>query len=252
VWTAVVLGCLGSSVHKQCGYELQQRLDTARAQESNTRNYVLTGDIQYLTDKPYLHIPFPDPAVLAAYLDDPSVRSILPRNIGAPLPGSIITGGSDAAGIVGGHGPDVPMPLAPTWGTFGTDGVAATGTVSIAFPAAHRGYRVEIPVAGQSRAEGIALEIEQDGKRWPLHAGGDGNEAWGVATAKVRGRPFTLHITDTSPDAWLAVGSPVAGGRWDDRVDRLLDRWDVFVIIGSVMGVALLTFVSLAPAESLL
>jgi len=41
-------------------------------------------------------------------------------------------------------------------------------------------------------------------------------------------------------------------GRWDDRVERLLARWDVFLIIGSVMAVALLTFASLAPAEPLL
>lgn len=251
-WTLVVLGCLGSSVHKHCGTQLQQRLETARAQEVNTRNYVCTGDIRHLTDKPYLHVPYPLPDHLAAILDDPSVRTILPRNIGAPLQGSIITSGPDTACVVGGCGPDAPIVMARTWGTYGPAGAATTGTAAIEFPAAHRGYRVEIPVAGQSRAQGIMLEVEQDGKRWPLHAVGDGDQTWGVATAKVRGRPFTLHVTDGSPEAWVAVGSPVAVGRWDDRVDRLLSRGDVFVILGSVIAVALLTFVSLAPAETLL
>jgi hypothetical protein len=199
-----------------------------------------------------MHVPYPRPHHLAAVLDNPAVRSILPRNIGAPLQGTLLENEPADACIVGGYCPDVPVAQAQTWGTFGTAGAATTGKASIVFPAAHRGYRVAIPVAGQSRAEGITLEVEQNGKRWPLHAVGDGNQSWGVATAKVRGGPFTLHITDGSPAAWLAVGSPVAVGRWDDRVERLLARWDVFLIIGSVMAVALLTFASLAPAEPLL
>jgi hypothetical protein len=101
-------------------------------------------------------------------------------------------------------------------------------------------------VAQSVRFDAHTLEIEQDGKRWPLHAVGNRDDAWGSVTAEVRGRPFTLHITDTSPDAWLAVGSPFAEGRWDGLIVKLIARWDVFVIMGSVLAVALLTFVSLA------
>lgn len=251
-WTAVVLGCLGSSVHKHCGDDLQQRLETAQAQERNTKSYVLTGDISHLENKPLLHVPHPRPDHLAAILDDPSVRAILPRNIGDPLKGAIIQSGSEAAGTIDGYGPKTPSPMAPAWGTYSTAGAATTGTASIGFPAAHRGYAVEIPVAGDSRAQGIGIDIEQDGRRWPLNAVGASDEMWGVATAKVRGRPFTLHITDTSPTAWVAVGSPIIVGRWDGGVDRLIARWDVFVIVGGVMAVSLLTFVSLAPAEAIL
>jgi hypothetical protein len=251
-WTAVVLGCLGSSVHKHCGHDLQQRLETAQSQECNTRNYVLTGDKKHFEDKPFLHVPHPRPDHLAAVLDNPLVRAILPRNIGEPLKGSILETGSEAAGTLGGYGPKTPTSMAPAWGTYGTAGAATTGTGCITFAAVHRGYAVEIPVAGNSRAEGIVLEVEQDGRRWPLRAVGESNETWGVATATVRGRPFTLHITDTNPNAWIAVGSPVAMGRWDNQVDRLLARWDVFVIVGSVMAVAVLTFVSLAPAKPVL
>jgi hypothetical protein len=55
-----------------------------------------------------------------------------------------------------------------------------------------------------------------------------------------------------SAEAWLAVGRPVAVGRWDARVDKLLARWDVFVIMGSVTVVALLTFISLARPASIM
>jgi hypothetical protein len=251
-WAAIVLGCLGSNVHKHCMNDMQQRLITAQAQEINTRSYVLTGDKQHLTDKPFMHVPHPSPDHLAAVLDNASVRAILPRNIAAPLKGSFIVSDQKAAGTFDGYSPKTPRPLAQAWGTFADNGAATTGTASITFPRSHRGYRVEIPVVGQSRAEGIALEIEQDGARWPLRAVGDGDEQWGVATATVHGRPFTLHITDNSSEAWVAVGSPVPMGMLDSQVDRLLRRWDVFVIAGSVMAAALLTFVGLAPAKPVL
>ena len=248
-WTAVVLGCLGASVHKHCPHDLQSRLETARAQELNTRNYVCTGDINHLTDKPFLHVPYPDSKRLAALLDDPAVRAILPKNIGVPMLGSLVTSSLPADGIGNGYGPDLPTPLARAWGTFGKERAATTGTAAIAFAADHRGYRVEIPVAGQLQSEGISLEVEQDGNRWPLQAGGAGTNSWALVVAEVRGRPFTLHIADASPEAWIAVGSPVAVGRWDGWVERLLARWDLFVIFGAVTAVALLTFVSLVPAE---
>ena len=251
-WTAVVLAFLGYAVHKHYRLVMPHRLEMARTQELNTRNYVHTSDMQHLSDKPHLHIPYPNPMRLAAILDTPSIRAILPRNIGAPLVGSIIESSPSDACVIDGHGPDLPVPMTHTWGTYGTAGAATTGRASITFPAAHRGYRVEIPVAGQSRAKGITLEVEQDGKCWPLHTVGDRDDAWGSATAKVRGRPFTLHITDTSAEAWLAVGSPVAVGRLDILVDKLLAYWDVFVIVGSVTAVALLTFVSLARPTDML
>jgi len=251
-WTAAVLGCLGSSVHNHCSRDLKERFETAQAQEINTRNYVLTGDIKHLTDKPYLHVPYPRPDRLAAILDNPLVRSILPRNIGVPLQGSLIESVPANACTVGGCAPDVPVPQSRTWGTFGSVGAATIGKATIAFPAAHRGYYVEIPVIGGPHAKGVTLEVEQNDKRWLLYTAGDSKQVWDVATAKVCGGPFTLHITDGSPDAWLAVGSPVAVGVWDESVQRLISRWDVFLIIGSVLAVLLLTFYNFSPDKTLL
>ncbi len=161
-------------------------------------------------------------------------------------------GDATVAITVNGYRPGPSKPLAPAWGTYGSEGEVATGTASIDFPSVYRGHAVEIPVAGDSRAHGILLEIEQDGKRWPLRAVKDDAEPWGVATATTCGRPFTVHITDMSRQAWVAVGSPVAAGRWDAGVEGLLSRWATFVIIGSVMAVSLVTFVSLAPTEPVL
>lgn len=246
-WVGIVLGCLGASVHKRCPGELEQRRATALAQEVNTRNYVYTGDISHLTDKPHLHVPYPLPGHLAAILDQPTVRTILPRNIGAPMAGTIVARSEGDARIDAGYGADVPSPEGPAWGTHGAQESATILQFSVAFPAPQRAYRIRIPVAGEPEASGIKIEIEQDGKRRPLYTRAASETTWGIATATVRGRPFTVHVTDASLNAWVAVGSPVAVGRWDDRIDRLVTRWDVFVITGAVMAVAVLTLASLAP-----
>lgn len=251
-WAGVVLGCLGYSVHKHCGWELQQRLDSAQAQEENVRNYVLTGDKHHLKGKPFWHVPHPVADHLATVLDNPSVRAILPRNINAPLRGSIKESNLETAGLVDGYGPETPSPVGPAWGTYGAAGGATTAAVSIEFPANHAAYYVQIPVAGEWSADGITAEIECGDARVPLRAVQASNESWGVATAVVRGHPFVVHVIDSSPAAWVAVGSPIAAGRWDGWVDQMLARWDLFVIAGSVMAVAWLTLVSLAPSERLL
>jgi hypothetical protein len=248
-WVGIVLGSLGVSAHKRCPGELEHRRATALAQEVNTKNYVYTGDVSHLTDKPHLHVPYPWPEKLAAILDRPVVRAILPRNIGAPMAGTIAGRAPGDAGILAGHGPEVPAPLTPAWGTFDVAEMPQNTTFAVMFPEAHRGYCVEIPIAGKHDAPGISIEIEQNGMRRPLHAVGHGTDGWRIAIAKVRGSPFTVHVVDTNPDAWVAVGSPVAVGRWDDRVDRLLSRWYVFVVIGAVVAVAGATLASLALAE---
>jgi hypothetical protein len=66
--------------------------DSKMPQEINTRNYVATGDISNLENKPFIHIPypadFPSPGEgvkhLARILDIPEIRSILPSNIAPP------------------------------------------------------------------------------------------------------------------------------------------------------------------------
>ena len=246
LWTVAVLTSLGVVVHRHGRGGMEYRLRTARAQELHTRAYVRTGESHHLTDKPQLDVPFYRPDLLAEILDRPSVRSILPSNLGCPLPGKLHDDRPSGTCTVNGHGPAIPIEPTPTWGTYGPRGAATTGLASIAFPAAHRGYRVEIPVAGLPQAGGISLEIEQDGQRRPLPASGASVDAWGLATATVGGRPFTLHLTDSSPEAWLAVGSPVAVGRWDHAVRRLLGEWDLLVIAGSITAMGVVRSVGLA------
>ncbi len=63
---------------------LQIKKDQSTAEEINARNYVVTGNISCLEDKPWLDIPYPVPEHLASILNNPQVRSILPSNIAPP------------------------------------------------------------------------------------------------------------------------------------------------------------------------
>jgi MFS family permease len=55
-------------------------------QEKNVKNYVATGDIGDLKDKPFLQIPYPPAQAehLASILDTPEIRGILPPDIAPP------------------------------------------------------------------------------------------------------------------------------------------------------------------------
>ncbi len=51
-------------------------------QTRNVHAYLGTGDFSHLADKPLLHIPYPDPNRLRMFLDDPSIRNMLPGTPG--------------------------------------------------------------------------------------------------------------------------------------------------------------------------
>lgn len=55
--------------------------DRVEIQTQNVHAYLATGDMNHLTDRPFLHLPYPDPNRLRMFLDDPHVASMLP---GAP------------------------------------------------------------------------------------------------------------------------------------------------------------------------
>lgn len=82
-WLAVVTYGFSASapnlVHMLNTWAMQ-----GRAQEKNVRAYLCTGDITHISDKPYLHIPYPDAKTLALILENKTVRSFLPGNIYKP------------------------------------------------------------------------------------------------------------------------------------------------------------------------
>ena len=82
-WISVVaLGFISSS--RILANDLKEKSLQGKAQEENVRNYLCTADVKSIYDKPFLYIPYPDPAQLKLFLDNPRIRSILPGNIYGP------------------------------------------------------------------------------------------------------------------------------------------------------------------------
>lgn len=80
LWIVVILSGFASSI-KELGHDLKFKHDSSLEQEKNVRNYLCSGNIMQLEDKPYLNIPYPNPDRLKSLLDNPIIRSILPGNI---------------------------------------------------------------------------------------------------------------------------------------------------------------------------
>ena len=79
-WVVIALvGVVGTKDASR--YSVQFLHQKGLEQESNTRNYVATGNMSYLINKPLFSIPYPDPDRLANILSKPNIRSILPSSI---------------------------------------------------------------------------------------------------------------------------------------------------------------------------
>lgn len=84
LWVAMVAACLQVFNAGNSQHSLKDWRETKKTEETNTRNYVATGDRKYLFNKPQFEIPYPVPELLVSYLDNPEIRRILPANIAPP------------------------------------------------------------------------------------------------------------------------------------------------------------------------
>jgi hypothetical protein len=220
---------------------LAAKRDSGRAQESNTRNYLATGDVEYLKKEPNLQVPYPNAEGFASILASPTVRAILPTNIRPPLTPTSIESEPSAAFVAEGCYSTTPArEFGMTLGSYGPQGNGATGQASLQFGSNMTSGIIEIPVAGYP-LNGNKLEVEQRGQRTPIVLESNPHESWVMAFAKVRTGAFSIVVTDESASFWLAVGAPVMTGRLDSLVSRLLASYPVFIMLGLVAGVLLVT-----------
>lgn len=240
-WLLTVFMSLGRYANEHVWTELSSKLDIGRAQESNTRNYLASGDLKHLQDKPYLHVPYPDSKRLASILESPSIMAILPTNIRSPLTPVLIESQPTDAFVVNGFYPTTPKRNNMTLGSYGAQGDATKGQVTMSFESNERNAVLAIPVAGYPLSSGVKLEVEQNGQRIPVVIERNPKESWGTGYAKVSRGEFSIHMTDSSNTAWLSVGAPSIGGRLDGLVNRLLANYLSFVMLGVAGGVLLMT-----------
>jgi len=243
VWAITVLISLGLYAGKHLPADLSGKHDTSLAQEINTKQYLATGDFNHLIVNPPFYIPYPNPERLASILASPTIRAILPTNIRPPLTAASIESEPAGAFVADGYYPTTPKRTDWTLGSYGAQGDAATGQATIRFDANQQSALLAIPVAGYPLNNDIKLEIEQNGQRKPVAIKSSPRESWGMAYIKVDKGPFSIMLTDLSRGntGWLAVGAPVVAGRWDALTNGLLANFLVFIMLGLVVVVLLLT-----------
>lgn len=238
-WVGIVLLTLGNYGGKHIPEELAIKRDTGREQEINTRNYLATGDFNFLKDKPRLYIPYPNPERLATILASPQLREILPANISYHGKPSAIVEVPVGAFIKDGYYQTTPKPIHSTWGSYTTQGDAAVGQATITYKSKISSGIVEVPVAGYPLNEGMKLEMEQAGQRTPMRIDSNPKESWGTARAKLYASEFSIHLTDSSNTTWVAVGPPAIISKLDQFSNWLLAQYHLILMAGIAIVILL-------------
>ncbi len=238
VWTITVLISLALYAGEHLPADLATKRDTGLVQEINIRNYLVTRDFTHLKDKPHLHVPYPDSKGLASILASPDIRAILPTNIRVPLEPVLIESQPADTFVYNGYYHSTPERTGTTSGSYSKQGNAATGRVTIHFAANSQSSLVAIPVAGYPLCSGIELEVENNnGQRVPIIMTSNPKESWKMAYINVGNGAFSIHLTDSSTTAWLAVGAPSVAGRLDALIHGLLKNYFVFIMLGLALGI---------------
>lgn len=242
IWTAAVLLSLGLYVGKRVPAELAAKRATGLAQEINMRNYLATGDVTALKDKPYLNIPYPNAERLASILESTTVREILPANIRPPLMPTSSEITPPGSFVPDGYYPSIPKRTGMTLGSYSRKGDAATGRATIRFDPNKQGTLLAIPVSGYPLKDGIKLEIEQNGQRKPVFLPNNPKESWKMVYIKVDKGSFSILLSDFNrgTSGWMAVGAPFVAGRLDAFINLLLAKSYVFMLLGLITGILLL------------
>lgn len=240
LWIIIVLISLAEFSYKDLPSQLSFKHETGLQQELNTKNYLSTNNFIYLKDKPYLYVPYPSSEYLATILQTDIIRNILPSNIRPAMNVTFVSINPFSAFVSNGYFPATPKRSDPTLGSYGLQGDAAVGFAKITYGRNNQAAVLAIPVAGYPLNGGIKIEIEQSGKRTPLKIEKNPKESWQLIYVKVANVPFSIYLTDSSPTAWLAVGSPVLTGKFDNMTQHLIDSYSLFIMVGFAFGILLI------------
>ena len=233
LWIAIILISLGRYSLYNLPAEIVGKRETSKIEATNTKNYLATGDINYLKNKPYLQIPYPDAERLANIIEQPGIREILPANINASLkPFSVETKPADAFAR-NGYYYTTPARLDTTWGSYiPGQGDTALGQMTLHFKNESGSKRISIPIAGYPLNDGMSIEINQKGILKHLSIDDNPKESWGTAYGKIGSGDFSIILKDSSRSTWIAIAGPVLEGRLDHLTDHILLRFPFFILLG--------------------
>jgi hypothetical protein len=239
VWAGVVGGRLIYVAVRHLPKAIAAKYDLSRIEESHVRAYLDSHDFAELKNTTFLQIPSPDPAALAADLEQPSLREILPTNLRASLKPIHI-----AADPAGSFRPDGYRPgtaglsYQSVWGSYNpAKGSGSKGAIEMRFGPGGRTSWLEIEWASTPHAHSVSLHIIDETNR--DHAisppSGLGTQWQSVRFSRPSG-PFTMRVAVASPEDWAAFTLPREIGPLSIAADFLESQAVLLAILGAALA----------------
>jgi hypothetical protein len=207
-WQVLVVIGLGGLTVVGSWPAIQQKQFQGIEQLKNTREFIRTGQINALQNKPLLHIPYPDPNRLAYLLANPKLRRILPHTL--TVPPLLQSEQPNSSFIADGFYPTTgKYQNEITLGSYNSVGNSAIGRFeSTSLQYQHR--FLEIPVAGYLGEKDLTLQLVVAGQTQPLVIKPPqlARESWISCYIRTPNRPFKLVAIDNNPNSWFAFAMP--------------------------------------------
>jgi hypothetical protein len=220
------------------GEERQQAdlLQVHPIQIGHIRNFIATGDVGALSDKPMLHIPYPDANRLAGFLSDPTLRSILPVSIHPPI--QLVADRFSTHGFIpDGIPPEThAKPIDPPQGSYTEDGVLQEGYFR------SQPVDPDLPMLSMTIAGTFSLDREH-----LTLIGIDSAEIVEPLISQVPGvrfmtlnsfrpvGPFSISVADQSPETWIAISNPIEMGFYSWLAKKLAKSGLEVLVVGLVL-----------------
>ena len=207
-WQVLVVIGLGGLTVVGSWSAIQQKQFQGIEQLKNTREFIRTGQISALQNKPLLHIPYPDPNRLAYLLANPKLRRILPHTL--TVPPLLQSEQKESSFIADGFYPTTgKYQNEITLGSYNSVGNLAIGRFESTSLQYQRSF-LEIPVSGYLGEKDLTLQLVVEGQANPIVVTPPrlAKESWVSCYVRTPNRPFKLVAIDNNPNSWFAFAMP--------------------------------------------
>jgi uncharacterized membrane protein len=236
--TAVAAGSILISQH-QLGPR-RSRTQSLYAIEQTVRAYIATGDRKYLTGIPPMTIPYPRRERLAMLLDDPTIRSILPAVVRAPVRVDKPSDSGNAFVLDGYAPPAHNAPYERGWGSFSAEGLAARGSMQSHLITTRFRY-LQFEITGYMR-KGLSLVLqgEETGKKARVIPTNRIDDFWRLAYVALPDESIRILAEDDNAEEWFGFREPRELARFSYYADVLTRRGKSICYAGAMLWLGLL------------
>jgi len=216
------------------------RTQSLYAIEDTVRAYVATGDRKCLEGDPAPTIPYPRAWRLATLLDDPTIRSILPAMVRAPLRVEKVTDTGNAF-VPDGYAPPTRVPSYERgWGSYSAQEAAARGSMQSQLITT--GFRyLQFEVTGyMRRGLSLVLEGEETRKKVRVIPTNREDEFWRLAYVALPDKNSRILADDDNAEEWFGFREPRELARFSYYADILTRRGKSIFYGGAMLWLGLL------------